>query len=407
MELKVARSRLPELRDYEVLEQIAAGSMATVYRGRQRDSGAPVAIKILLPAVAVNPVLLERFQQEFRAGSTLKHPNIVRTLDCGQVGPTLYLVTEFVEGQDLWQRIENAGRLPEAEAVDLIAQAARGLHELHKHGILHRDVKPDNILITADGRAKLADLGLIKDLEGNLQLTQTRTGLGTPNFIAPEQFTEARQAGVRCDIYALGATLYMAVTGELPFAGRSLATTLKKKLNNDLVPPRQLVPELSRRVEWTIRRAVQADPQRRYASCLEFIQALTGEDTGAAPSSVPEPAAAPRRHPIRERRKGVRYPFTRATVCGMNLSIHEGEAEALGTWEGTVQNLSVAGAGLLLSRRLERGTVVKVTLESPDRRHRRTVELGVARVSRARGRQWFIGGVFAKPLKKEELTKLL
>jgi serine/threonine protein kinase len=328
-------------------------------------------------------------------------------LDCGSDGGTLYLVMEYVAGQDLWQRIENAGRLPEAEAVEIITQAARGLHEAHKHGIIHRDVKPDNILVTPDGRAKLTDLGLIKDLEGNLELTRTRTGLGTPNFIAPEQFTEARQADVRCDIYALGATLYMAVTGELPFKGRSLAATLKKKLNNDLVPPRQLVPELSERVEWTIRRALQGDPQRRYASCLEFIQALTGEDTGAAPSSAPEPATGPRRQPARERRQRARYPFTRATVCGMNLSIHDGEAEVLGTWEGTVQNLSVAGAGLVLRRRLERGTVVKVTLESPDRKHKRTVELQVARVSRARGGQWFIGGTFAKPLKKEELTRLL
>jgi serine/threonine protein kinase len=407
MELRVAENELPELRDYEILKKIAAGSMAAVYRGRHRANGTPVAIKVPLPAVVDNPILLERFQQEFRAGSTLHHPNIVRVLDCGQEGPTFYLVMEFVEGQDLWQRIEEAGRLPEAKAVDILVQAARGLHEAHRHGIIHRDVKPDNILIAADGRAKLADLGLIKDLEGGLELTRTRSGLGTPNFIAPEQFSEARQAGVRCDVYGLGATLYMAVTGELPFPGRSLAVTLRKKMNNDLVPPRQLVRDLSERVEWTIRRAVQADPQRRYASCLEFIQALTGADAGAAPSNAAAPAAAPQRQPGRDRRKRVRYPFTRATVCGMNLSIHNGDAEVMGNWEGTVQDLSVLGAGLVLSRRLEHGTVVTVLLESPDRRHQQRVELQVTRVARARGRQWFIGGVFAQPLAKEELTKLL
>jgi serine/threonine protein kinase len=398
---------MPDLRDYEVLEKIAAGSMAAVYRGRRRDDDTPVAIKIPLPSVVDNPVLLERFQQEFRAGSTLNHPNIVRVLDCGQEDRTFYLVMEFVEGQDLWQRIEGAGRLPEAEAVDVIVQAARGLHEAHRHGIIHRDVKPDNILITADGQAKLADLGLIKDLEAGLELTRTRSGLGTPNFIAPEQFSEARQAGIRCDVYALGATLYMAVTGELPFAGRSLAAILRKKMNNELVPPRQLVRDLSERVEWTIRRAVQADPQRRYATCVEFIQALNGEDNGVTPGDAPAPATKLQRQPARDRRKRVRYPFTRPTVCNMRVSIHAEEDDVQGTWEGTVLDLSVLGAGFLLSRRLEQGTVVKVLLESADRRFQRQVDLQVARVARARGRQWSIGGVFLQPLAKEELTKLL
>src|SRR5205814_314025 len=147
-------------------------------------------------------------------------------------------------------------------------------------GIIHRDVKPENILLTLDGQAKLGDLGLIKELEGDLELTNPDQGLGTPNFMAPEQFTEARSAGVRCDVYSLGATLYMAVTGVLPFQAKSIAVTLRKKLNNELTPPRELVPTLSKTVDWTIRRAVQVDPQRRHASCLEFIQSLTGEGNG-------------------------------------------------------------------------------------------------------------------------------
>src|SRR5262249_52251111 len=274
-------------------------------------------------------------------------------------------------------------------------------HEAHKHGIIHRDVKPDNILLTSDGRAKLGDLGLIKELEGELQLTRTRKGLGTPNFIAPEQFNAARHADVRCDVYSLGATLFMAVTGELPFPGRSLAATLRKKLNNELVSPRQFVRDLSERVEWTIRRAVQADPERRHASCLEFIQALTGEDTGVAPSA-PRPGAGPRKQPSRERRRIVRYPCTRATVCEANPSIHDGVEEVQDRWEATVQNISVEGVGLVISRRFELGTTITLFLESPDRRHKRTVQVQLLRVSPDRGGQWFIGGLFTVPLEKKD-----
>jgi eukaryotic-like serine/threonine-protein kinase len=220
-------------------------------------------------------VLLKRFEQEFRSTSNLCHPNIIRGLEFGWAGEQPYMVMELVDGEDLWNRIERLGRLAEAEAVGYIVQVARGLHEAHKHGIIHRDIKPDNILLTVDGQAKLADLGLSKDLEDDLELTRPDRGLGTPNFIAPEQFADAKHAGVRCDIYSLGATLYMALTGQLPFNERGMATILKKKLANDLPSPRQLVPSVHEHVDWAVRRAVMADPERRFASCPEFIAALT------------------------------------------------------------------------------------------------------------------------------------
>src|SRR5262249_3135197 len=149
--------------------------------------------------------------------------------------------------------------------IDIITQAASGLHEAHKHGIIHRDIKPDNIMLTKNGQAKLADLGLSKDLEGKEDLTRPNHGLGTPNFIAPEQFGDAKNANIRCDIYALGATLYMALTGQLPFAGSNLTSIMTLKLANDLTSPRKLVPTLSEPVEWAVRRAVQTDPNRRFA----------------------------------------------------------------------------------------------------------------------------------------------
>src|SRR5262249_3990871 len=228
--------------NYELLEKVAEGGMGSVWRARHRETGQVVAIKIMPAHMASNATLLRRFEQEFRAASRLDHPNIVRALDYGDNGSTPYLVMEFVEGESLGQKIEREGRMPEAEAVRIIAQAAQGLHRAHKQGIIHRDVKPDNIMVTPEGQAKLADLGLVKEVDADLNLTKTGRGLGTPHFMAPEQFRSAKDADVRADIYSLGATLYMMVTGELPFRSNGPLEAWMKKMNNELTPPRQLVP---------------------------------------------------------------------------------------------------------------------------------------------------------------------
>src|SRR5262249_51325863 len=224
-------------------------------------------------------VLLKRFEQEFRAASRLDHPNIVRALDYGDTGSTPYLVMEFVEGESLGQKIERDGALSETEAIRLIAQVAQGLHRAHKQGLIHRDVKPDNILVTPDGQAKLADLGLVKEVEADLNLTRTGRGLGTPHFMAPEQFRNAKNADVRCDIYALAATLYMMVTGQLPFKSNGPLDAWMKKVNNEITPPREVVPELSEQVDQAIRRAMSNDPDERPSTCREFVEDLTGKST--------------------------------------------------------------------------------------------------------------------------------
>ena len=313
---------------------------------------------------------------------------------------------EFMAGFDLWRRIEEKGRLPEKEAVAMAVQVAGALHEAHKHGIIHRDIKPDNILLDEGGQAKLGDLGLIRDLEDEMGLTLPDKGLGTPNFIAPEQFNDARNAEARCDIYSLAATLYMALTGELPFPGRSLAAILRLKLKNELTPPRQLVPDLSEKVDWAIRRALQAEPERRHASCLEFAQALTGE----SPSSNNGLAAhAPAKRPTgkNERRQSVRYPCELPTLCEVSISIHPDEDQTQENWKARVQDISLSGAKLLLDRRFEPGTILKVQLASPDRTFQCCKEMVVVRIERRKGPSWLIGGKFHEPIQKDEVRKLL
>jgi serine/threonine protein kinase len=158
---------LKTISHYELVEKIAEGGMGTVYRGRDIDNGQIVAIKVVPKHLLNNQVFLKRFEQEYTAARALDHPNIVCAIDFGREGDCPFLVMEFVEGESLGGRIEREGAIPEDEAIRLISQAAQGLHKAHKLGLIHRDVKPDNILITQDGQAKVTDLGLVKELEAH------------------------------------------------------------------------------------------------------------------------------------------------------------------------------------------------------------------------------------------------
>jgi serine/threonine protein kinase len=398
---------------YPILAKLSAGSKSVVYKGKDPLTGKTVAIKVATLTVANDMVLLKRFEQEFRSTSNLRHPNIVRGLEFGWEGPQPYIVMEFVDGENLWAMIERTGRLSEAEAIGYIIQVSEGLHEAHKHGIIHRDLKPDNILLTTDGQAKVADLGLSKDMESDLELTGADHGLGTPNFIAPEQFDDAKHSGVRCDIYSLGATLYMALTGQLPFAGPNLAVILKKKLCDDLVAPRNLVPTLSEHVDWAIRRAILADPARRYASCPEFITALMGEVKASAARATTKPRGPARRTLSKatkldqERRTAMRYECALPTTCTINRSVHPDGPELETQTDAQVCDLSIGGIGLLLARRFEPRSILTVAICNDTGDFELTRELRVLRVAKADGRGWFLAGTFLKKLNKEDLQKLL
>jgi eukaryotic-like serine/threonine-protein kinase len=279
MGLDTLKGAMQSVGHYDLLEKIAEGGMGAIYKGRDQRSGLIVAIKIMPPHMAANPTLLKRFEQEFKAASKLDHPNIVRAIEYGDAGSTPFLAMEFVDGESLGQRLDREKRMSETDAIRIIAQVAQGLHRAHKMGMVHRDVKPDNILLDKNGAAKLADLGLVKETETDLNLTKTGRGLGTPHFMAPEQFRNAKNADARCDIYSLGATLYQLVTGVLPFKSSGPLDAWMKKIQNDLDEPKSIVPTLSERVNWAIMRAMSAVPEKRPATCREFVEDLTGHST--------------------------------------------------------------------------------------------------------------------------------
>jgi eukaryotic-like serine/threonine-protein kinase len=278
-----------QIGEYDVLDKIAEGGMGAVYKGRHRASGELVAIKVLPPTTAKNPVLLKRFEQEYRAAAVMEHPHVVRALDFCGTGPTPFLVMEFVDGESLGARVDRDGPMAEDVAVRLIAQVCQGLHRAHKQGLIHRDVKPDNILVTLEGTAKLTDLGLVKMADDELNLTKTGRGLGTPNYMAPEQFRDAKNADIRCDVYSLGATLYTLLTAETPFGKVGPLECWLRKQRNELQTPRELNPAVSERVSWAVMRAMSGDPAQRPGSCKEFVEDLTGTSMRPATPTTDKP----------------------------------------------------------------------------------------------------------------------
>lgn len=338
---------LQQLGSYDLLAKVAEGGMGAVYKARHRESGQVVALKVIPAETARSPLQLRRFEQEFKAASLIDHPNVVKALDyCGS-GPTPFLVMEFVDGESLGQRVERDGPVSESEAVWIVGQVCEALHRAHKQGLIHRDVKPDNIMIGADGVVKLTDLGLVKDVEGEMNLTRTGRGLGTPHFMAPEQFRNAKNADVRCDVYSLAATLYMLVTGEVPFAKTTPLDCWMKKIRNDFPEPREFAPSLSSRVNWAIGRAMSAKPEQRPASCREFMEDVTGAAWRANTGSSSAPTAAMVRQPPTDDlwylvyRDGAGDPHTvKGTTDGIRRNVAAG---SLGDAAGIVVSRTKTG----------------------------------------------------------------
>ena len=377
---------------YALVERLGKGGMGTVYRAVERDTGAVVAVKILAPALAENPVLLGRFVQEFRAAAKLDHPNIVRALDSGTDGPFTYLVMEYVEGKSLGRMLARGVRLPERTAVRVVTQVAQALEYAHRHRVIHRDVKPDNILIRPDGLAKLADFGLAKDVDGNRDLTRTNRCLGTPHFMAPEQYVDAKNVGVPSDIYSLGATLYNALTGKIPFADCATFAALANKVKGEIRSPRELVPEISPQADLAVRRAMSPNPGKRPTSALQFIKLLP--PAGPAPEPPASVSAStPARRPARrdpERRTYVRRVCSLPTVCRVDPDVFPGGTDGE-EWPATVHDISATGVGLILARRFEPGTLFAVQMEGGIGKPVRHIVARVVRVQAEDFGHWFHG----------------
>jgi len=280
---------------YAVMHRLGVGGMAEVYLATDTALGREVAVKILSPALAADPSFVERFKREARAAAALNHPNVVAVYNWGEYDGTYYIVMEYVPGENLRERLRREGALPEAAALVIAARVADALEAAHARGLVHRDVKPHNILLAPDGRVKVADFG-IAWAAGAAQLTATNAVMGTAHYLSPEQVLH-RPVDGRSDLYSLGIVLFEMLTDALPFAGDTLVAVAMKQANEPAPSVHSLRPEISARTDAIVRIALAKDPAARFqtaAAMRDAIdtahRALAPPVTAAARVASPQPA---------------------------------------------------------------------------------------------------------------------
>jgi serine/threonine protein kinase len=261
-----------KLGKYQVIEEIGRGGMGAVYKGHDPQLERPVAIKLLAPHLAWEREFVERFLREARAAARLRHPNIIGIHDVGQDGDWYYFVMDYLPGPSLKQLVTRKGRLAPIEAVPILRQLADALDYAHQHGLIHRDVKPANVIFDSRGQAVLTDFGIAKATQ-ETGLTATGKSIGSPHYMAPEH-VQGQPVSARTDQYALGVLAFEMLSGQLPFDADSTTTILYKQVHEKPPSITELCPDLPLAVESTLERALAKLPAERYASCNDLAAAL-------------------------------------------------------------------------------------------------------------------------------------
>ncbi len=322
------------LGQYVLLERLGEGGMGQVFKARHRSLGRTVALKVVRKERLANPTVVRRFEREIRVAAQLKHPNVVLAFDADMIGNNYFIAMEYVEGVDLSRLVKVSGPLPVEQACDFIAQAALGLQHAHERGLVHRDVKPANLLVTRPaGKApaampldppssasgvlrgpvvKILDLGLARlhpamEDEGVAGVTQEGVVVGTVDYLAPEQAVNSSTVDVRADIYGLGCSFYFLLTGQVPFVGTTAMEKLLKHRCEEPPPVEHLRPEVSPSLAAVVRKMMAKRPEDRYQTPAEVANALTtlvskgglaktlavpAGDGGAIPRAIPVVAGA-------------------------------------------------------------------------------------------------------------------
>lgn len=286
--------------NYLLMSQLGVGASGAVFRARHKTSGRPVAIKVLAAAAAKDEKAVKRFYREMQATAQLSHPNIVRAIDAGECNGQHYLVMEFVDGRDLSSRVKSQGPLPIEVGVKAVLDAARGLEYAHGRGLIHRDIKPGNLLLDTAGTTRILDLGLVRfedsgEASGD-GLTGTQQVMGTIDYMSPEQVVDTRHADARSDMYSLGCTLWYVLTGRKMYEGKGVVDRIMQHRTAAIPSLSEARPEASPRIDALFRKMVAKEPGDRFASMTEVVRALerilSGEADEGADGMIPEEANA-------------------------------------------------------------------------------------------------------------------
>ena len=282
--IKESKAAAHQIPGYKVLGKLGAGAMAIVYKARQLSLDRIVAIKVLPKRFTENPEYVQRFYKEGRAAAKMNHNNIVQAIDVGEAGGYHYFVMEYVEGKTLHDDLAAGKVFNEDKALDVIIQVANALAHAHTCGLIHRDVKPKNIMINKAGVVKLADMGLARET-ADIEAAQTEAGkaYGTPYYIAPEQIRGEIDIDGRADIYGLGSTFYHLVTGRVPFMADDPSDVMRKHLREQLIPPDHINTSLSAGVSEVIEVMMAKRKENRYNNAEELLTDLKAVRDGQAP----------------------------------------------------------------------------------------------------------------------------
>ncbi len=281
-----ARNRI---RGYEILSKLGQGGMGAVFKARQISLDRPVALKILAPHLAKDEGYVQRFLREARAVARLNHPHIIQGIDVGDADGQYYFAMEYVDGPTLKDVIESEGPLPEARALEIVSQIAEALGHAQKNRLIHRDVKPDNIMIDRRGKGKLCDLGLAKFSSGDSAATNYDGEpmiVGTPHYISPEQAKGMNKVDIRTDIYSLGATLFHALTGRTPFSGKSAAAIMSRHVTDLVDDPRHIKPGISEGAALLIAKMMAKRPADRFPDPEAVLRGIRAVAKGQVPEEL-------------------------------------------------------------------------------------------------------------------------
>jgi len=287
------KKSVTRLGDFELKKRLGKGGMGEVFLAKQVSLDRTVALKTLTRELAKKEDFVKRFQREARSMAKIDHTNVVKVYAVDAFKGIHFVAIEYVDGRSVQDWLDKLGSLPVSDAVHIAVVCAEALSHAHGQNMIHRDIKPDNILLTKSGIVKVADFGLAKAMDEDVSMTQSGTGLGTPLYMAPEQARDAKYVDQRSDIYALGATLYHLLTGQLPYQGDSTLELIIAKEKGKYTSAKQLRSEIPERLDLIVDKMMAKDPRHRYKDCGEVVKDLAGLGMHGQPLSFIEGAEAP------------------------------------------------------------------------------------------------------------------